>query len=1125
MELMARRRHGRRWGLLAGFGLAAATVVTAGIIVATSTTTSERPLFAEEVDGIADPGFPDVRSGLRGGEGLFLQFVDRDDPTRVAGELRADSFDPVGPRRFEAVSPIVWIFQDDGTTIQAKARRGSFFTPGDQQEPESGTLEGDVEIRVFDPVAGDRPEIGVDEPRFTLTSPLIAFDTALGEATTDQSFVLTGDEVQAGGQELVVRVDEVNERLAWLQIAGGDQYLRVRGRAAAEAAGGSETNAKPERPASKPSGTGGGRSTKPSPGGSGAKRDGPPAAPTAAPDIALYVATFDGDVVVTRGDQVVESDHLRLWARLVDGSLRDGAIAEPAEEESGPTAERPPTPPEVEATGARAGVTSWPLAMMAPVRALRAGGPTGEAEPIASEPEVESDVAGDEREWVDIRWTDKLVVRPMATESEELAEDDVAVRFWSEEGRDVQFHDAKMRGTGHCAELRYWATRGRGSLKGSDATGSCGVSLEETGGASFARCEFDWVNGLAHLDGAGEAWGEGGQRIAWSGWADLVFRVAGGRMASDLEQARFNEDVLATRDTAWLEGESMQVDFSVDADGSFPSHVRVERSDEDVARAARSPREFLEGDVIDAELRRGPDEGDIDPTIVTVEGNVRGVQDDSWLVAESLDARLERNAEGDLVVASALALGDCVFARERDQARAEADQVYAEPEKQLARLNGPRAMVSMRTARVYGEDIELDGAVNGLRVFGPGLFDDSEGSGAMATWTREMSFNDATGLLVGEGEVEATFEPDSWSRDRVSAHRLVARLAAPESGAIASADSGAISLTDGSERELQWAMLTGASLEDPEGSPARVQSTRLAPPEDEIQENNQAAAEVASADEDGTASASPDERPAPDVVEVAEESSGGPGPPPSGESGLADPQGSVEEGPEATTGVDASDAEPAPAPVERPIQALLLEGGFIEMDAAMGTLDVSTPGRLMHADLRDASTGSTGGSSQLGFSSGDSRRGESLLVWDGSMHMDQRAGRAVLDRNVRITHRTRDEQGEPLVTLLDADHVVAEFTESASGSDDGAGELRRALATGTVYVARKVGSLLTQEVRADRLDYDLQSQTADAWADPGNLVTYFDALRASSGSARRVFWDMRRGRLEVRSPGTVVGPR
>lgn len=103
------------------------------------------------------PGVEPLTSPV--GSGMYVELADKDDPTRRAGLITAESVEPLGPKETSVTQPRVWYYLRDGRTLHVEAAKGRFYFPSGQTNsaPESGNVQGNVVIRVFDPIPGGEP--------------------------------------------------------------------------------------------------------------------------------------------------------------------------------------------------------------------------------------------------------------------------------------------------------------------------------------------------------------------------------------------------------------------------------------------------------------------------------------------------------------------------------------------------------------------------------------------------------------------------------------------------------------------------------------------------------------------------------------------------------------------------------------------------------------------------------------------------------------------------------------------------------------------------------------------------------------------------------------------------------
>ena len=67
------------------------------------------------------------------------------------------------------------------------------------------------------------------------------------------------------------------------------------------------------------------------------------------------------------------------------------------------------------------------------------------------------------------------------------------------------------------------------------------------------------------------------------------------------------------------------------------------------------------------------------------------------------------------------------------------------------------------------------------------------------------------------------------------------------------------------------------------------------------------------------------------------------------------------------------------------------------------------------------------------------------------------------------------------------------------------------------------GDQLLQQ--ADELLYNASAGEVDATSNEGNNVTLLEPKSGTPMTARRILWNLKSGRIEVKQPGTIVAPR
>ncbi|MBX9736789.1 MAG: hypothetical protein K2X32_07675 [Phycisphaerales bacterium] len=142
-----------------------------------------------------------------------VQFVDKNDPTRLAGVLRWTTLDPLPGGRANVTEPRGLIYLRDGRVISVRAERGTILRPARSEEPESGTFEGKVRVELFEPTTRGKPADVEAPPALTLETQSLRFDRSLYEASTGDRWSMVSDRIRASGRGIRLVGNDVNQRL------------------------------------------------------------------------------------------------------------------------------------------------------------------------------------------------------------------------------------------------------------------------------------------------------------------------------------------------------------------------------------------------------------------------------------------------------------------------------------------------------------------------------------------------------------------------------------------------------------------------------------------------------------------------------------------------------------------------------------------------------------------------------------------------------------------------------------------------------------------------------------------------------------------------------------------------
>lgn len=969
-------------------------------------------------------------------EVMFVQLMDKRDPTRLAGVIESSHVEPLESRRYRVDEPRVWVFLKDGRSLLVEAKSGRLYMPDRTKEPEAGTLQGDAVVRLFARQPGDRRvDPSKDQPLLTARMDTIAFDGAVGEVSTPDDFVITSSQTDFYGRTLRILFNESSQRIELLEVREQGKIVH-------------RTDVKTERE-EKPA------KEKPAV----ATADATPAAPAAPerqPIETFYNAVFADNVVVSHQKGRLLADRFQVWAHTLDNQLAPGAIGSF----------------ESQATRAPGGTSSKGAAS---ATTAADAGATPESELPASE------ATSSPGELV-LTWTGPLVMKPVTARPEELAKQEIALRFEAPEAGMVRFTDVDSGAQGHAETIAYGATTRELRLAGK-AADNVVIALADSGSMTTGSMAVDLGTGIAHSEGPGMLVGKSKatrgdaeppteQTVTWNEQADFEFFTTDGRINGAVKEAMLAGNVIATDGRAALKSGFLHASFAATpreadarggtlATGSGGSRLARLRAKEGVS-AEDGSGGLLNARELDVAFRAG--ERQPTPESMIARGNVVAVRDVSVLQSDILSATFEepaqRKGKDRTRVAAVRADGNVVYTDGNDVV-AKADQLRADVPKQIADLSGDNVSVGKDNSQIFGTQLRLDGLARSMEVFGPGRFvhtqpleaENQAGSPrpAIATWTKGMTYDDPTGVIIASGSAQADSYPDPETHDSMRAERVKLEITpAPRTSAEERTAQPAGSLSSGSpgtssskvQRELLMVTAIGGSDELPDGKPASIESRRYAASND-------------------------------------------------------------------------AGAQPT---LER---LMYLEGATIEMNAATQVLTVPVPGKLLVVDRRESQkkpAAAEGGGSPLASANA---RGNALFEWDGKLTMDRRAGAMDMTQKVRLTHH---RLGDQLATFMECQHLLASIIEEKSpvGADsrDLRGQLRSVVADGGVFARSG-----TKELTADRVDYDAMAETMLAQTITDSPVAVMDSASPTPLLAKELLWNLRTDQIEVRRPMPMVAPR
>jgi hypothetical protein len=738
-----------------------------------------------------------------------IPVMDKKDPTRQIGLITCVAYEPQEGHRAEVNKPDAWLYLNDGRTLHVSAPKANVYMPIQGKEPESGTLSGGVTAELYEAREdGAKIVAGVDEPSLTFKTENLSFDSTLGQLSTKDRVNVVSTVADMTGTGMDLLFNQVKQRLELCRIGAGDNSAVL------------HSGAKPRKRTAPKTGTTVAAKGAATPGvqAQGSPQGVAPATGAAtsakaakAPVETMYRADIDEGVTLSQVARELKADKLQVWARLIGGSLPEGAIAEVRGQE--------PTPPPP-------GSAPVPGGAAAPA-------PDGQATAAAPRPgAVPPARAGGD---ITLRWTGPCVIKPLDETPPELASEQLAARFTDKSA--VHVSDSERGMTGSAASIEYGATTGKLLLAGKDA-GQPRLDWPNAGAIETDRIEGDLVHGLIHIPAPGVL--KQVKRDAEARWgeqANFTLNTRNGVVVGELKQALFSGGFSIADKDSTMHGGFGRADFVTvgDQPNVLSRLIVTGKASVESARSGNLGAENL--DIEFAQPRAGEKAGDPEPRLVTASDHVVVAQKDSSMTTDWLEAQLGRTPAGQLDVLAAHAKGSVVITRQGDGLVASAGEMRADlgwdgapsgtgARRQIVDLfEGDVLITRGETSTLAARQVRLDGLSHAVEVFGKGTFDHNDPQKKAvisARWETGMTFDDEHGLLTATGNAHCVSTPDDLSRDTIDADRIEAGLTPPAKNA------------DGTEvkRDLLWAKAVGGAVEREGGGNASVTSERfIAEPE------------------------------------------------------------------------------------------------------------------------------------------------------------------------------------------------------------------------------------------------------------------------------------------------------
>ncbi len=1026
-----------------------------------------------------------------------VQFVDRQDPTRVMGVMMWKSLEPLPGGRATITEPRGVIYLRDGRVISVTASKGTMFRPPKSEEPESGTFEGLVDIKVFAPVTNSDGSAGKidlerDTPAMTIATQSLRFDRALYEVSTSEKWSLRSPRVTASGQGFRLVGNDVGERLEYGEIDRVDEIL-ISTQPQTDEPRGAGTN-----------GVGGSNNAVAStPGERVRSSSSIPAlvGPTQAKQT-LYRAQVDQGVEIAWGPRSLKGQMAEVWLRLIDNALPEGALAVDDESDSpsnsGSTATTRPANEQVAMIRVRQPITNDPQAELIDQGVLVV---SSESDALKGDSSARGVIARSDSPPIRVSWKGRLVVRPMENVPPALMGDDVAVRFSSPNtppaaGSNekplaqtgvVEFGDAKAGVFGSASALTLGISSRDLSLVG-DRAQPVTIRAGERIGFEGESVKINLRSGVGQARGRGtlrqrdpsEGFGASGttiaRSIAWEDQSDFLLSSKGGWITGELRQAGAQGKVVAEDRRTRVEAGNVTAIFEKPAAGGENSDLQRLIASEGVLVKTINETDPSRVSTLKAQETRvefrsvlSSEGGGSRPVSFSARGDVVASRGENSLSAQVLECDLGLDDRKQTILTRVVAERDVNFKGQRN-VNLWADTLSADPRAETAELFSTRpegVRLSRAGASVLGSHVKLNGPEQELTVVGPGRLIFRRGENVpglssearqpaelIAGWSTSMTISDKLGTGECVGDVICSWSSSPGQNERLWAQRLDLNFTQSDESTGAVGPDGKPEM----RRRLLKAVAVGGT------DRARVESVRFS-------------------------AAKPGEQ--------TNESLGR--------------------------------------------RLVYLEGERIVVSETAGTLEVPGAGRLLvdERSTRQANEGSATNSRRAstpgvvpGISQGSTIAGSSLFSWSGSLLLTRATGDAEIVGAARLIHRpekTGSDSPTGILTL-DADRLSAKVRLSpvAGATDQLAGdaEFLSASALGNV-VAQGADQ---KRVLAEKLTYDARSRTLEAAGDAagnalGGRVTLVDPTKPNPVAAGKIIWNLATDRIEVVNPMPISTPR
>jgi hypothetical protein len=755
-------------------------------------------------DELTGSGFDIRRSTdvtLPEGAGIEVQ-----EGNRVAQRYRFTHSEPRPGGWIELQQPEVELYLSDDRLLLLTGNSALVKAP--QQSLVSGTLTGDVAIRMFELEPGHEIDLRTDLPALIVRTNEAQFDNFLGEVRCDGDVDIQSSDLHLPGKGLRLRINDQLRRPEWLRIEEVDYILLSRlpdESAAADAQTTRVGESSPKPPSDRPAARGKGRqrdaaATRP------ARRERQGRRPAATDADPFYRLTLHDNVTITQGDTdagwTATGDELRLVFSLKGGTLRD-AVSQRWNDPSSRVAEI-------------SRLASSNFAALLPMLAIAATQPTALDDLYQSTPdEIRITCAGG------------LTMAPLEDDEPHPASvDDSELELIGTPVHLVSRADATEV---FCASLQYENPRRMLRLAGSAERPLLMNSPElRAGGDVFWLDQlvnvggFDkggWLEFVQIPDAAQDGTPPGAEsapaqiRVTWSDSVRLEFdRAPGqrrtthreGRGLADaggaLRSAVFNGDVHAAANEGDLTADVLALDLIQAPDGrTIPTQLTA------TGHVVAADREqTMWADQVVASFREHS-AGENRPDDTSADGRMRDVEVETMLATGDVQVRLPDGSRAFADVLDANAITGVLVLESPDLAIASQTMIIDQGTRlELYRDSKTGRWPGAGRARVFRDAIIAE---SDDRIARPVIDDTVNPTQTLATWTDEMVFdsaiNDGAGAITLRGHVTGESTPSALDRSTMTSGSLTLEFAhTPDDAEVMSEPSAGTDVLSRGKRQL-----------------------------------------------------------------------------------------------------------------------------------------------------------------------------------------------------------------------------------------------------------------------------------------------------------------------------------